>query len=117
MSPRSLSRLFRVVLALALFSPWHGEAQTAVTRLPADKAVGVNPDAHLVLTFSAPPTLGKSGQVRIYEAVGHRLVDTLDLSIPAGPDPSRRVAATSQGVPLDPSIPIPVVLPNLKILV
>jgi pectin methylesterase-like acyl-CoA thioesterase len=60
---------------------------------PANKAVAVNPDTHLVLTFASAPTLGKSGQIRIYDAADHTLVDTLDLSIPAGPDPSHRITA------------------------
>jgi pectinesterase len=99
------TRLSCVLLALAFLSPRHGGAQaTAVTRLPADKAVGINPDTHLVLTFSTPPTLGKSGQVRIYDAAGHQLVDTLDLSIPAGPDSSRRVAAPPASA-LDANVP------------
>jgi len=56
--------------------------------------------------LSSPPRIGKSGQVRIYDATGHQLVDTLDLSIPAGPDPSRRVAAPPAGaIVLDPAVP------------
>lgn len=54
-------------------------------RFPADKAKGVNPDTHLVLTFPSEPALGHSGQIRIYDAAGDRLVDLLDLSIPPGP--------------------------------
>jgi pectinesterase len=56
-----------------------------LTRFPADKATGVNPDTHLVLTFRSAPILGKSGQIRIYDAADGKLVDTLDLSIPPGP--------------------------------
>jgi hypothetical protein len=79
---------------------------TDVTTFPGNKAVGVNPDTHLVVTLSSAPTLGKSGQIRIYDAAGHQLVDTLDLSLPAGPDPSRRITApVSQGIPLDSSVP------------
>ena len=44
-----------------------------------------NPDTHLVLTFPSEPTLGNSGQIRIYDAADDRLVDLLDLSIPPGP--------------------------------
>jgi hypothetical protein len=100
------NRLTCVALALALLSPRHGEAQTVAARLPADKAIDVNPDAHLVLTFSAPPAIGKSGKIRVYDAADHRLVDTLDLGIPAGPDPARRVAVTAaNGIPLDSAIP------------
>ncbi len=75
-------------LAALLFSM---TAWGAVTISPANHATRVNPDTHLVLTFSSAPTLGKSGAIRIYEAADHKLVDTLDLSIPAGPDPSHRV--------------------------
>ncbi|HET9132069.1 MAG TPA: pectinesterase family protein, partial [Terriglobia bacterium] len=56
-----------------------------IVRYPADKSAGINPDTHLVLTFPSVPTLGKSGQIRIYDAADNKLVDTLDLSIPAGP--------------------------------
>ena len=100
-------RLFGVVILFVVLSPHYGAAQAAaVTRFPADRAVGVNPDTHLVLTFATAPTLGKSGQIRIYDAVGHQLVDTLDLSIPAGPDPSRRVTTPpAPPTQLDASIP------------
>jgi hypothetical protein len=57
----------------------------AQNRFPADRAIGVNPDTHLVLTFPSTPTLGKSGQIRIYDAADNKLVDTLDLSIPPRP--------------------------------
>src|SRR6185503_13751710 len=57
----------------------------SVTRFPADNATGINPDTHLVLTFQSPPTLGKSGQIRIYDASNDKLVDALDLRIPPGP--------------------------------
>lgn len=78
---------------------------SAVNSFPADNAVAVNPDTHLVLIFPSPPTLGTSGKIRIYDAADHSLVDALDLSIPAGPDPSHRIANPPQGIPLDPSIP------------
>ncbi len=86
-------RVSCVLAALVLFAG-DGHAQTvAITCFPSSRAVGVNPDTHLVLTFASAPTIGKSGQVRIYDAAAHHLVDTLDLSIPAGPDPTRRVTA------------------------
>jgi hypothetical protein len=97
----------RAVTVLAILFVVCGRAETGVVTIsPANNAVAVNPDTHFVLTFSNAPTLGQSGQIRIYDAAGHRLVDTLDLSMPAGPDPSRRVAVSAiQGIPLDPSIP------------
>ena len=92
MRRRSAIRLLCALSAFTLAFAPSARAQ-APTIFPANKAIAVNPDTHLVLTFSSAPTLGKSGQVRIYDAADHSLVDTLDLSIPAGPDPSRRIAA------------------------
>ena len=99
--------IVRALAALAILSAGNLQAETApITLFPANKAVSVNPDTHLVLTFSSAPSLGRSGQIRIYDAAGHRLVDTLDLSIPAGPDPSHRVPPSMvQGIALDPSVP------------
>jgi pectinesterase len=57
----------------------------AVIRIPADKAININPDTHLELTFRSVPVLGNSGEIRIYDASNNRLVDLLDLKIPAGP--------------------------------
>ena len=96
---RFLTRMAGVALGLTISLPGCAGAQTAaVTRYPANRAVNINPDTHLVLTFASAPVLGKSGQIRIYDAAGHKLVDTLDLSISAGPDPSRRVTAATPPV-------------------
>lgn len=104
MRPRSATYPFCVFAALALATA--ARADVAFMCFPANNATRVSPDTHLVLTFSSPPTLGKSGLIRIYDAGGHHLVDTLDLSIPAGPDPSRRIAAPPAGMTvLDPAIP------------
>jgi pectin methylesterase-like acyl-CoA thioesterase len=40
----------------------------------------------LRLTFREVPRVGTAGKVRIFDAADDRVVDTLDLSIPAGPD-------------------------------
>jgi pectin methylesterase-like acyl-CoA thioesterase len=74
-----------LVIACALVAGGRASAQSRVIRFPADGARNVNPDTHLVLTFPATPTLGTSGQIRIYDAENDRLVDTLDLSIAPGP--------------------------------
>jgi pectinesterase len=74
-----------LLIAGLLLADARATAQPRVTRSPVDRATEVSPDAHLVLTFPAAPTLGTSGQIRIYDAADHRLVDVLDLSIPPGP--------------------------------
>lgn len=63
-----------------------------VTLFPQDGAKKVNTDAHLVLTFSSVPTLGKNRKIRIYDAESNCCIDSLDLSIPAGPTESRTYA-------------------------
>src|SRR5262252_1408827 len=68
---------------------------TAQTLFPANNAKNVNPDVQLKLTFNQPPVLGKSGQVRVYDAANDRLIDTLDLSIPPGPTERAAGAATT----------------------
>jgi pectinesterase len=92
-------------IALVLFiATAAASAQAAPTAFsPANKATRINPDTHLVLTFPTAPTIGKSGLIRVYDSADHHLVDTLDLSIPAGPSPANRVSATpvTQGIPLD----------------
>jgi pectinesterase len=74
-----------------------GFATAEVTRFPVHRSKDVNPDTHLVLIFKAPPTLGSSGQIRVYDAADDRLVDLLDLSIPPGP--TERADAAAQAAP------------------
>jgi pectin methylesterase-like acyl-CoA thioesterase len=85
-------RMITVFLLLLAGSASAQRAPAPIVRYPADKSVGANPDTHLVLTFPGAPTLGKSGQIRIYDAADNKRVDTLDLNIPAGP-----VAAAARG--------------------
>lgn len=73
--------ILRAAALVALFA----SAAAAQTLFPANNAKGVNPDVQLKLTFSQPPVIGTSGKIRIYDAANDRLVDQLDLSIPAGP--------------------------------
>jgi len=69
---------------------------------PGHKAVNVNPDTHLQMTFPGRPVLGGSGQVRIYDAADDSLVDLLDLSIPSGPAaPTPSPEATYTPVPYE----------------
>ena len=56
-----------------------------VSLFPANGARDVNPDTHLVIKFKGKPSPGKSGMVRVFDAATDKLVDSLDLSIPAGP--------------------------------
>src|SRR6059058_4788249 len=101
MRVRSAMRGMGIGIAVALFGAGYGWAEVSgVTRFPENGAKNINPDTHLVLTFSAPPTIGRSGQIRIYDVADHTLVDTLDMSVPAGPHPAHRIG------PPDPAPPV-----------
>ena len=63
-----------------------------VTLFPANGAKGVHVDTHLTLTFAEEPTVGASGWIRIRDVQSGACVDSLDLSVPAGPTESRTYA-------------------------
>lgn len=65
-------------------------------RFPANGATDVNPDTHLVLTFSDPPQIGGSGQIRIFDVESGSLVDMLDMSIPPSPRPNGRMGRSTE---------------------
>lgn len=120
-----LLRSLRLVVSAAIATIWAGafagaalahpltadasEARSVPRLLPADGATQVNPDSRLVLTFNAPPTVGTSGRIIITDAEDGRVVDTLDLSIPASPNPTGHVigadGATKAPVPPAPAGP------------
>lgn len=52
---------------------------------PAKGAQQVNPDTRLTIRFRSEPAIGTSGKIRIWDAETDTPVDSLDLSIPAGP--------------------------------
>jgi len=61
-------------------------ALASILRLfPVENATGVNPDVQLQMTFESEPHAGTSGKIVIHDAADGRVVDTLDMSIPAGP--------------------------------
>lgn len=91
-------------LAVAIACSSLAPAALAVELLPRAGATGINPDTPLRLVFDSPPVPGTRGQVRIYDAADDRLVDTLDLSIPAGPTTGRtapRAPYLAQPYPYD----------------
>lgn len=70
----------------SLFSPHLDDIENIGPVLfPVIGARTVNPDVKLKLTFKDAPRIGTSGKIRIFDASDDRLVDMLDLSIPAGP--------------------------------
>lgn len=76
-------------LLVALLPLLAGCATSTISYFPEKGAKGVNPDTHLVLTFDQTPVIGSTGFIRIWDAVTGELVDSLDMSIPAGLTKSR----------------------------
>jgi pectinesterase len=91
-----VARFLWLVLPIALLPTAAAAQGTQATRFPANNASNVNPDTYLTLTFQSPPAVGTSGLIRIYDAADKSLVDTLDLGIPASPNPSGRSTATTE---------------------
>ena len=60
-------------------------AQREYELFPANGSVDVNPDTHLSITFASEVRVGEKGLIRVYDKTTGKLVDELDLSIPAGP--------------------------------
>lgn len=94
-----MTRLWSIAAAMAMAMAADAgaaplaHAAAVVAMQPAAGAQQVNPDTHLVLRFDQPPLLGNAGLIRIYDAATGRLMDTLDLSIPAGPTERTKLPA------------------------
>ena len=82
----------RLLLAAVAAGAVACTAAETVTLCPANGAKGVDVDTHLTLTFSEVPTVGAQGWIRIYDVESGECVDSLDLSVPAGPTESRTYA-------------------------
>lgn len=69
---------------------------------PANNATNINPDVQLKITFNQVPQIGTQGMIKVYDAETNKLVDCLDMSIPAGPkeaDMIRKKEANYTSIP------------------
>ncbi len=93
-------RRLTVLFLFSLFFSF-SMAQNMVTSLmPANGAIDVNIDTHLVLTMAEEPVVGEKGFVSIYDKKSGKLVDRLDMSIPAGPTQSQPSNPKAQYTPV-----------------
>jgi len=77
------------------------QAQNVVTKMmPENGSSDVNIDTHLTLTMTEDVVIGKQGCVSVYDKATGRLVDRLDMSIPAGPTQSQPKNPAAQYTPL-----------------
>lgn len=85
LQPGLLLALISTALILSLSSCSHTLPPSLTSVFPADGDTSVCPDTRLVLTFRQAPTLGQSGKIRVIDDLTGEPIDSLDLSIPAGP--------------------------------
>lgn len=67
---------------------------------PQNRATNVNVDTRLILTFDKAPKVGTSGWIRVYDLTTGAAVDSLDLSLPAGPTESQPRLASAVYTPV-----------------
>ena len=77
-----MKRLILFLIQAPLFV-WAAGASPIL--FPANGAKNVNPDTHLLISFDEKPAIGAKGFIRIFDLQTGEAVDSLDLSIPAGP--------------------------------
>ena len=83
-------RLFQMMAATVSVLACTPAAEVALS--PANGAKDVNVDTHLTLTFAEAPAVVEKGWIRIWDAQSGLCIDSLDLSVPAGPTESRKYA-------------------------
>ena len=77
------------------------QAQNAVVKMfPENGTTNMNIDTHLTLTMSDDVVIGKQGFVSVYDLKTGKLVDRLDMSIPAGPTKSQPKNPNAQYTPV-----------------
>ena len=79
-----LKKSTALVLLIHTFCICHAQ-NTVVKMFPENGAKDVNIDTHLMLTMSEEVSIGQKGYVCVFDKKSGKLVDRLDLSIPAGP--------------------------------
>ena len=80
-----LPSLYQMVAIFATIATVCQAQNNITSMLPENGAVDVNIDTHLKLTMSEETEIGQKGFVSVYDKSTGRLVDRLDMSIPAGP--------------------------------
>ncbi len=77
------------------------QAQNVVTGMvPENGATDVNIDTHLTLMMAEDAVIGQNGFVSVYDKTTGKLVDRLDMSIPAGPTTGQPKNPAAQYTPV-----------------
>ena len=98
----AIKMIKNLIFALVIGASNSALAQVSMVKMqPACGAQDVNIDTHLELTLSDTASIGQKGFISVYDKQSGKLVDRLDLSIPAGPTQgqSRNPAAQYTSIP------------------
>ena len=86
-------------LFFGILSVCHAE-NIAIKMFPENGATDVNIDTHLILTMTEEATVRQRGFVSVYDRKTGKLVDRLDISIPAGPTQGQPKNPVAQYTPV-----------------
>ena len=81
----TIKRMTAAVVSLIVGCTSTIAQNSVVTMMPENGATDVCVDTHLQLTMAEDAVVGQQGCISVYDKKTGRLVDRLDLSIPAGP--------------------------------
>lgn len=81
----SIRRFFFIILMAVTFTT----GANCADFYPQNGSSNICPDTHLTIVFDSEPELGQKGCISIYDKQTGKLVDRLDMSIPAGPTKSQ----------------------------
>ena len=90
----------KVLLFYCLMSAMMAQATVVTGMVPDCGASDVNPDTHLTLMMSEEVRIGQRGFISVYDKQTGKLVDRLDMSIPAGPTKGQPNLPNAQYTPV-----------------
>ena len=89
----SFTTILLILVLLFTACSTNTQKSPSFIKYPENNAKNISPDTHLELIFPDKPIPGNSGKIRIYDATNNQMVDSLDMSIPAGPTEPNRMKA------------------------
>ena len=78
-----MKRIF--FLTVGFFVGMHLMAQSPISFYPHENAQDINVDTHLVIEFDKTVKAGSKGVITVTDKTTRKVVDRIDMSIPAGP--------------------------------
>ena len=74
-----------IITCIVLYAMMGVMAQNPMHFYPEENSNGINVDTHLVIQFDRNIEAGNKGKITVYDKTTKKVVDCIDMSIPAGP--------------------------------